>query len=82
MYYLKKRKHSKFSNAERIVRIFRLGGELQLCVHDNGITFRISKLIVGPIKRFVLDRKVTLRTLCTYEEYLRTLFMEPRPELP
>ena len=65
MYYLKKRKHSKLSNAERIVRIFRLGAELQLYVHDNGITFRNNKLIVGPIKR-----------------YLRTLFMEPRPELP
>ena len=49
----KKRKHAKLSNAEGIVRIFRLGAELQLCVHNNGITFRISKLNIGPIKIFV-----------------------------
>ena len=47
--------------------------------YDNGITFKISKVIVGPIKRFVLARKVTQRTLCSYEQYLRTLFMERHP---
>ena len=64
-----KKSYSNAFNAERIVKIFRLGAELQLCVHNNGITFRIT-LIVGPIKRFVLDRKVTLQTLCTYEHCL------------
>ena len=61
------------------MRIFKLGADLQLFVYNNGITFKISKLIVGPILRCVLGRKVTLRTLCTYEKYLRTLFMERRP---
>ena len=75
----KKRSYFKLSNAEKVVRIFRLGAELQICVHNNCITFKISKLIVGPIKRYVLSRKVTLRTLCTYEHHLRTLFMERRP---
>ena len=79
VYYYKKRTHSKLSNTERIVRIFRLEAELQSCVQNNGITFRIGKLIIDPIKRFVFDRKVTLRTLCTYDQYLRTLFMERRP---
>ena len=77
---LLKRTYSKLSNAREIVRIFGLGAELQLYLHNNGITFRISKLIVGPIERFVVDRKVTLRTLCTYDHHLRTLFMEWRPD--
>ena len=31
------------------------------------------------LQRCVLDRKVTLRTLWAYNQYLRTLFMERRP---
>ena len=62
------------------MKIFRLGEKLQLFV-NNGITFKISKLIVGHIQMFVLGRKVTLRTLCTYDHYLRTLFMVRRPGL-
>ena len=31
------------------------------------------------LQRCVLDRKVTLQTLCTYDQYLRTLFMEWHP---
>ena len=61
------------------MRIFKFGAELQIFVYNNGITFKISRLIVGLILRFVLDRKVTLRTICTYEQYLQTLFMERRP---
>ena len=79
MYYFKKGKHSKVSNAERIVIIFILGEELQLFVYNNGSTFKISQLIVGPIQRFVLGRKGTLRTLWTYEHHLRLLFMEWHP---
>ena len=75
----KRRSYSKLSNADKIIRICRLGAELQIYEHNNCITFKISKLIVGPIKRYVLGRKVTLRTLCTYEHHLRTLFMERRP---
>ena len=52
------------------VIIFKLGAKLQLFVNNNGITFKISKLIVGAIQRFLLGRKVTLRTLCTYGHYL------------
>ena len=81
MYYLRKGKHSKVFNAERIVRIFILGEELQLCVYNNGSTFKISQLIVGLIQRFVLGRKVTLRTLWTYEHHLRLLFIEWHPEV-
>ena len=62
------------------MKIFRLGAKLQLFVNNNGITFKISKLTVGHIQRFDLGRKVTLRTLCTYDHHLRTLFMERRPE--
>ena len=75
-----KRSYSKPSNAERIVKIFRLGAEIQLFVHNNGITIEISKLIVGYIQRFVLGRKVTLRTLWTYEHHLRTICMESHPD--
>ena len=62
------------------MKIFRLGAKLQLFVYNNGITFKISKLIVGHIQRLVLGRKVTLRTFCTYDHHLRTLFMERRPD--
>ena len=80
MYYFKtKRKRSKVFNAERIVRISILGEELQLFVYNNASTFKISKLIVCSIQRFILDRKVTLRTLWTYEHNLRTIFMEWHP---
>ena len=61
------------------MRIFKLGAVLQLFVYNNGITFKISRLIVGLILRFVLDRKVTLRTLCTYKMDLQTLFMGAIP---
>ena len=63
------------------MKIFRLGTKLQLFVYNNGTTFKISKLIVGHIQRFVLGRKVTLQTLCAYDHHLRTLFMERRPGL-
>ena len=76
----KERTYSKGCNAEKIVRIFGLGAKLQLFVYNNGIIFKISKLIVGHIQRFVLGRKVTLRTFCTYNPHLRTLFMERRPD--
>ena len=66
---------SKFSNAGRIVKIFILGAELHLSVHNYVRTVRISKLIVAPLHRFVSDRKVTLQTFCTYNQYLLTLFM-------
>ena len=51
---LEEESYSKVSNAERIVKIFRLGAELQSFVYNNGITFKISKLIVGHIRRVVL----------------------------
>ena len=54
------------------MRIFKLGAELQLFVDNDGITFKITRLIVVLIQRFVLGRKVTLQTLCTYEQHLRT----------
>ena len=44
-----KRSYSKVCKAEKIVKIFRLGVKLQLFVYNNGITFKISKLIVGHI---------------------------------
>ena len=80
MYYLKKRSGSKVCNAERIVRIFGLGAELLLSLYNNVSAVRMIKLIVVSLQRYVLDRKVTLRTLCTYDHYLRTLFMERRPD--
>ena len=80
--FRKKRSYSKVSNAQGIVKIFRLGAKLQLFIYNNGITFKISQLlIVGHIQRFVLGRKVTLRTLCTYDHLLRTFFMKRRPDL-
>ena len=63
---------------KEIVKIFRFGAKLQLFVNSNGI--KISKLIVGHIKMFVLGIKVTPGTLCTYDHYLRTLFMERCPD--
>ena len=59
------------------MKIFRLGAKL--FVYNNGTTFKISEFIVGHIQRFVLGSKVTLRTLWTYEHYLRPLFMEWHP---
>ena len=61
------------------MNIFRLTTKLQLFVYNNGITFKISKLIIGHIQRFVLGRKVTLQTLCTYNHHLQTLFMKRHP---
>ena len=46
----------------------------------HGITFKISQLIVGHIQRFVLGRKVTLRTFFTYDPHLRTLERRPVTE--
>ena len=40
---------------------------------------RIIKVIVVSLQRCVLDKKVTLRTVCGYDQYLRTLFMERHP---
>ena len=74
-----KRAFSKVSNAERVVKIFSLGAELRLSVYHNASTVKISKLIVVSLKRFVADRTMTLRTLCAYDQYLRTLFMELHP---
>ena len=76
---LEKKSYSEVFNAQGIVKIFTLGAKLQPFVYDNGITFKISKLIVGHIQRFFLDTKVTLRTLCAYDHHLRTLFMERCP---
>ena len=42
---------------------------------------RIVKLIVVSLQRCVLVRKMTLRTLCAYDQYLRTLFMERHPDV-
>ena len=50
MYYFKKGKNSKVFNAERIVRIFIVGKELQLFVYNNGSTFKISQLILASFK--------------------------------
>ena len=75
-----KRTFSEDFNAERIVKIFQLGVELQLSVYHNGSAVKIIKLIVVCLQRFSLDRKVTLRTVCTYDQYLRTLVMEQHPE--
>ena len=60
-----KRTFSNDSNAERIVKIFRLGTELQLSVNHNASTVKFSKLIVVPLQRPVLDRKMALRTVFT-----------------
>ena len=76
----KERTYSKVCNAERIVRIFGLGAELQLSLSNNVSAVRIIKMVVESLQRCFLDRKVTLRTLCTYDHHLRTLFMEWRPE--
>ena len=67
---------------KRVVRIFRLGAELQSCVHNNGITIKNSKLIVGPIKRCVLGRKVTILTLCMYDQHLQITFYGTAPRSP
>ena len=61
---------------KKSVKIFRLRAEIQSPVYHNDITATISNVIVGVVQRGCLDRKVTLRTLCTYDHYLRTLFME------
>ena len=53
MHYLKKQKHSRDFNGERIVRIFIIGEKLQLFVINNASTFKLSKLIVGSIQRFI-----------------------------
>ena len=76
---MKKGKHSNVANAEESVRIFRLGAELQLSLNNNVSVGNISKLIVESLQRFVLDRKVAIRTPRTYNHYLRTLYMEQRP---
>ena len=77
MYYLKKKGHIlRFV----MLKKFRLGVKLQLFVYNNGITFKISKLIVGHIERLVLGRKVTVRTFWTYKHHLRLLFMEWHPD--
>ena len=39
----------RFVMLKKIVKIFRLGVKLQVFVYNNGITFKISKLIVGHI---------------------------------
>ena len=59
-HFRKKRSYSNVSNAQGIVKIFRLAAKLQLFVYNNDISFKLSKLIVGHIQRFVLGRKVTL----------------------
>ena len=46
-----------------------------------GTSFGIRTLIIGSLQSVLLDRKLTLRTLCTYDQYIRTLFMERRPEM-
>ena len=61
------------------MRIFRLGAELQLSLYINVSALKMRKLIVVSLQRFVLDRKVTLRTIWTYEHHLRPLFMERHP---
>ena len=76
---LEKISYSEVFNAQGIVKIFRLEAKLQLFVYNNGITFKISELIVGHIQRLVLVGKVTLQTLCAYDHHLRTLFMERCP---
>ena len=67
---LKKRSYSKVSKAQGIVKIFRLGAKLQLFVYNNGITFKISTLIVGHIQRFVLGKK---------SDTTNSLYLRPPP---
>ena len=64
------------SEAERIVKIFELGAKVQLSVYHDSSAVKSIKLIVVSLQKFVLDRNVTLRTLCTHDQYLQTLFME------
>ena len=52
MYDSDKRASSAVSNADIIMRIFRLGAELQFSLYNNVSTFEIRKLFV---QRFVLD---------------------------
>ena len=63
----RKRKHFKVSNAAKNVRIFRLGADFQLSLYINVSAVKMRKLIVVSLQRFVLDRKVTLRTIWTYK---------------
>ena len=70
MFDSENRAFCKLSNGERIVKIFRLEAALQLFVYQNASTVKISKVIVVPLQRLVLDRKMTLRTHCSYEHYL------------
>ena len=81
MYYLEKRKQSKGSNAEKDVRISGLGAKLQSSLYNNVSAVKMGKLIVVSLQRFVLDRKVTLQTLWTYEHHLLPLFVERHPGL-
>ena len=53
---------------------------LQLFIYNNVSTFKTSNLIVGSIQGFVLNRKLTLSTVCTYEQHLQTIFIELFPE--
>ena len=53
-------KHSNVSNAEKTVRISRLGAELHLSLYDNVSALEFAKLIVVSLQKVVLDRKVTL----------------------
>ena len=57
----------RFLMLKKNVRIVVLGAELQLSLYNNVSAVKISKMIVVSLKTFVLDRKVTLRTLCTYD---------------
>ena len=49
----KESKHSKVSNAEKNMRIFVLGAELQLSLYNNVSAVKISKMIVVSLKTFV-----------------------------
>ena len=47
---LRKSASSKLSNAERVLKIFKLGAKLWLIVYDEVRTVKISKLIAVPLK--------------------------------
>ena len=55
---------------------FILEVELELFVNELVSLFEINKLIVGSIQRFDLDVKMTIPTVCTYEQHLGTTFIE------
>ena len=73
------RRHSKVFNADRTLKMLKLGAKLQPFVSHDARTNKMNKLYVVSLLTIDSNRKGTLQTQCTYEHQLRTKFMEWGP---